>query len=199
MRPYDENFGYNRGNNEFLSIRQPLDLEGEVWFYQYDNGDNYDQIDENSRSIIEPFTYINQGGAGYWTDDQAGMTTGHMNVIFSGGLENIDGWNDDWNSSVRCVRTLQADDTPLVVDAGTDQSVKVDHAVTITGSATSSNAIVSYEWKYGNSVVGTTASFEYIPTTLNRQVLVLKVVDADGNVASDVMHLNVEETNPLPH
>ena len=196
---YDENFGYNRTNNEFLSIRQqPLDLNGEVWFYQYDNGDNYDQIDVNSRSIMEPFTYINQGGTGYWTDDQAGMTNGHMNVIFSGGLDNMDGWSDDWNSSVRCVRTLQTDNTPLVVEAGSDQSVEVNHAITITGSATSSATISSYEWKYGANVVGTTASFEYTPTTVNRQVLVLKVVDADGNSASDVMHLKVEEANPLP-
>ena len=196
---YDENFGYNRTNNEFLSIRQqPLDLDGEVWFYQYDNGDNYDQIDGNSRSIIEPFTYINQGGAGYWTDDQAGMTNGHMNVIFSGGLYNMDGWSDDWNSSVRCVRTLQTDDTPLVVDAGSDQSVEVNHAITITGSATSSAAISSYEWKYGTDIVGTTASFDYTPTTINSQILVLKVVDADGNIASDVMHLKVEEANPPP-
>jgi len=193
-------YGYTRENNELLSIRQePLDLEGEVWYYQYDDGDNYDQIDGNSRSIIEPFTYINQDGAGYWTDDQAGMTTGHMNVIFSGDLYNNDGWGNEDNSSVRCVRTIEEGDTPLVVDAGLDQSVEINHAITITGSATSSATISSYEWKYGSSVIGTTASFEYTPTTaVNRQILVLKVTDADGNIASDIMYLQIEEANPLP-
>ena len=196
---YDENFGYNRENNELLSIRiEPLDLDGAVWHYEDDDGDNYDQIDGNSRSIMEPFTYINQAGPGYWTDDNQGGEGWHMNVIFSGDLYNNDGRGDDENSSVRCVRTLQTDDTPLVVDAGSDQSVEVNHAITITGSATSDNSISSYVWKYGANVVGTTVSFDFTPTSVHTHILVLKVTDSNGNIASDVMQLNVGEANTPP-
>ena len=195
---WNSTIGYNRENNEFLSIRQqPLNLDGEVWV-DVDNS-SYTQLDLNSRSIVEPFIYMNQNsGPAYWTDDNEEQEGMHINVIFSGSLNNMDGWSDDWNSSVRCVRTLQTGNRPLVVDAGSDKTVEVNHAITIVGSATSSVTISSYEWKYGNDVIGTTASFEYTPTTVLNQIIVLKVIDADGNIAYDTMHLNVRGENPLP-
>ncbi len=77
-------------------------------------------------------------------------------------------------------------------NAGADKNIEVNQAVTITGSATDiDGTIVSYEWKKGTTTLATTASFDYIATTVGTDVLTLTVIDDDGATASDSMNVSV--------
>ena len=71
-------------------------------------------------------------------------------------------------------------------DAGGDISAQVGVAITIIGSGTDTDGtIVAYEWKKGNSVLATNASFDYIPIQEGRETLTFTVTDNDGLKATD--------------
>ncbi len=73
-------------------------------------------------------------------------------------------------------------------DAGADITTKVGETVTIKGSGTDSDGtIVSYEWKKGNTVLASSASFNYTPITEGKETLTLTVTDNDGRKDSDTM------------
>ncbi len=81
---------------------------------------------------------------------------------------------------------------PPTADAGPDVTVQVNKTVTITGTGTDiDGTIASYEWKYGTTVVATTASFNYTPDTVGTATLTLTVTDNDGLTATDSMNLTV--------
>lgn len=81
-----------------------------------------------------------------------------------------------------------------IVDAGPDKTVQVNNTVTITGTGSDSDGtIVSYEWKYGTTVVATTASFDYTPDTVGTRTLTLTVTDNNGLTATDSMTLIVSD------
>ncbi len=80
----------------------------------------------------------------------------------------------------------QKPNQPPVADAGEDKSTEVGKAVTLTGSGTDSDGnVVSYEWKEGNTVLGSTATLNYTPTTEGEHKLVLTVTDDKGATDSD--------------
>ncbi len=67
-----------------------------------------------------------------------------------------------------------------VANAGDDLSVTVNKSVEITGSGTDSDGtIVSYEWKKGDTVLGTDSILSYTPTTEGIETLTLTVTDND--------------------
>lgn len=80
--------------------------------------------------------------------------------------------------------------------AGPDQTVQVNEIVTITGTGTDTDGtIISYEWKYGATVVATTASFEFTPRTVGTATLTLTVTDNDYLKGTDSMNLTVTESD----
>lgn len=84
-------------------------------------------------------------------------------------------------------------------DAGADKMVLVNQTVIITGSGTDSDGtITSYQWKKGVTVVATTASFNYTPTEIGIDTLILTVTDDDGATGSDMMNINVVEVDNTP-
>ena len=86
-----------------------------------------------------------------------------------------------------------------IVEAGVDQTVIVNAPITITGSATDSDGmIVSYEWKCGNDILATTATFEYIPTVLGINTLIFTATDDDGESSSDSVNIEVKESIESP-
>ena len=81
-------------------------------------------------------------------------------------------------------------------NAGSDMNTIINQPITITGTATDSDgSIVSYEWQEGNSVLATTASFDYIPTTVGEHRLILTAMDNDGATGSDHLTIRVEDNN----
>ncbi len=77
-------------------------------------------------------------------------------------------------------------------NAGSDKNVEVNQVVTITGSGTDIDGmIVSYEWAKGTTVLATTASFDYIPTAVGTDILILTIMDNNGDTDSDTMDVTV--------
>jgi len=84
-------------------------------------------------------------------------------------------------------------------NAGSDKSIEVNQVVTITGIGTDiDGTIVSYEWKKDATVLATTASFDYLPTVVGTDTLMLTVMDDDGGTASDSMNVTATEAAPSP-
>ena len=85
-----------------------------------------------------------------------------------------------------------------VANAGTDKSVTVNNTIVLNGSGQDSDgSIVSYEWREGNSVLSTNATFSYTPTTVGTHILTLTVTDDDGATASDSVVIHVLEDKTI--
>lgn len=84
------------------------------------------------------------------------------------------------------------------VYAGPDLNAGLNQAITVTGTGTDSDGtIVSYEWTDGIDILATTASFDYIPTTIGTDTLTLTVMDDDGGTASDDMNVIVSVSTTI--
>lgn len=83
-------------------------------------------------------------------------------------------------------------------NAGADQNVTEGTVVRLDGSGSldPDGSIVSYEWKKGSTVLATVASFNYTPTTVGTDTLVLTVMDDDGATDSDEMNITVTAAAP---
>ena len=120
------------------------------------------------------------------TDNEGAIATDSMNVT---------------------VTTTIAPNNPPAANAGDDLTTQVGQTITITGSGTDSDGtIASYAWYKGTTLLATTASFEYTPTTTGTDTLNLTVTDNDGAIASDSMVVKVEShltlddfANATPH
>ncbi len=108
--------------------------------------------------------------------------------------------NDDYSSvslaknSINTLNNNRSSNIKPIVHAGEDKTITVNQTVTINGSASDSDGtIVSYEWKKGTEVLGTTATLIYIPTEVGIDTLTLTVTDDDGATASDSIKIIVEQ------
>lgn len=86
-----------------------------------------------------------------------------------------------------------SDNQPPTANAGKDKSLSAANmSIEINGSGIDSDGeIVSYEWKEGNTILATTASFTYTPTTTGEHILTLTVRDNKGATASDTVVITV--------
>jgi len=81
------------------------------------------------------------------------------------------------------------------VNAGEDKTVTVNESVTLYGSGSDAEGSVTFEWKKGNSVLGTDATLIYTPTEVGTDTLILIVIDNDGVTVSDSVDIVVEDSN----
>jgi len=92
------------------------------------------------------------------------------------------------------VKKVVVGNQPPIANAGTDKSVTVNDAITITGVASDSDgSIVSYEWKKGNDVLATTASFVYTPKVVGTDTLIFTATDDEDSKSSDSMIVTVNK------
>jgi len=77
--------------------------------------------------------------------------------------------------------------TPPVANAGTDFSVNEGETVVLDGSGSSDSdgRIVSFEWKEGSAVVGTTSTLALDNVGVGTHTYILTVADDGGAIASD--------------
>jgi hypothetical protein len=80
----------------------------------------------------------------------------------------------------------------LTVNAGSDISAILNQPITLRGS--SEGKVTSYEWRNDNGVLATTATFEYLPTSVGVDMLTLTVISEDGTSVSDSIMVTVRET-----
>jgi len=111
-------------------------------------------------------------------------------------------YNDSGESSplMKSFRTIGCNDSPAnkipSANAGVDKNVTIGSSINIVGSGSDSDGtIVSYEWKKGDAVLSNEAIFNYIPTTVGIDTLILTVTDNDGAKASDSLKVFVNDTN----
>ena len=98
--------------------------------------------------------------------------------------------NDTMNITVTAVPNV----APTAECRHVDKSTQVNQAVTITGSGSDSDGkIAAYQWKEGSTVLATTASFSYTPSTVGSHTLTLTVTDNNGATASDSMTVTATE------
>ena len=128
-----------------------------------------------------------------YTPTTTGNHTLTLTVMDDDGASNSD-------TMVVTVNNPPAVNNPPTANAGEDKAVEVDTTVTITGSgADTDGSIVEYEWKEGTIFLATTATFDYIPTTVGLHTLILTVTDDDGAMVSDEMNVTATATpNQLP-
>ena len=109
---------------------------------------------------------------------------------------NVDDYSNS-NISENVIHILDSsiDNKPPVANAGSDKTVEVNKAITLTGSGTDSDgAVVSYSWKKGTTILSNSASFSYTPTTTGTHTLTLIVTDNEGETATDTMIVTVTAT-----
>lgn len=106
----------------------------------------------------------------------------------------------------------QDNNIPPVANAGTDREAIVNEYITLTGTGSDTDGeIVAYEWKKGDTVLATTASFEYLPTIevstitspvsqgdIGTDILTFSVTDNDGATATDTLSIQVKEITNQP-
>ena len=121
------------------------------------------------------------------TDDDATVST---NIDFLNDIK------DDSNPIERINSRNSEENQNPVANAGLDKSVTVNQSISIIGSGTDSDGtIVSYEWKKGDEVLGTTATITYIPTLVGTDTLTLTVTDNDGLTATDSVSIVVSDSD----
>lgn len=160
----------------------------------------------NPKTIIESEIYTEPGATA--VDDR----DGDVNVIITGDIDTstigtyIVTYNaeDAAGNQARKTRTVYVVASPLsntapTANAGSDKSVEVNNMITIIGSGSDSDgSVIAYEWKNGNAVISTNASFDYTPIAVGTDTLTLKVTDDDGSTDTDSMKVTVTAATPPP-
>jgi len=98
-------------------------------------------------------------------------------------------------TTTQCVETNQV---PFA-DAGEDRNVTLGDTITITGSGSDNDgSVVAYEWREDSTLLASTESFDFTPSTAGVHVLRLTVTDDDGATGSDIMEVNVTSETNIP-
>ncbi|MEA2029308.1 MAG: PKD domain-containing protein [Campylobacterota bacterium] len=89
--------------------------------------------------------------------------------------------------------------TTPVVDAGSDQSIELGQSVTLSATANDSDGdAMSYEWSQSGTLLATTLSFEYTPSSEGNYTLEFMATDEHNATATDSVTIEViEECDPL--
>ena len=86
--------------------------------------------------------------------------------------------------------------TAPVAEAGADQAIELGATVVLNASASSDpdGGVVSWEWRDDqNTVIDTTETVAWIPTTAGELTVSLTVIDADGATGSDTVVVTVTD------
>jgi len=96
--------------------------------------------------------------------------------------------------SSELVSTNDVTNKTPIADAGGDKVITVNQTITLLGKGTDSDGkIVNYQWSKNNTVLATTAQFDYIPTIVGTDILTFTVTDDDGATATDKVKIIVKE------
>ncbi len=103
--------------------------------------------------------------------------------------------DDGATGSDTVVITVVATNHPPTADAGSDTSITIGGAVTLTGNGTDSDgSIVAYQWREGSVILADTATLSYTADTVGTHTLTLSVTDDDGATDEDTVVITVHNT-----
>ncbi len=110
--------------------------------------------------------------------------TGSYTLVYTA----VDSSGNEATAVERVVTVVAAPNQAPVANAGADTTVQVNSPATLTGSGTDTDGtIASYSWSENGTVLASTASFSYTPTTVGDHTLTLTVTDNDGASATDTV------------
>ena len=85
-----------------------------------------------------------------------------------------------------------------IADAGKDKVIYLNNTRTIIGKGIDLDGrVVSYEWKDGDEILSTSASFPYTPTEEGNVTLTLTVTDNEGGTDSDTVNIENKEKSTV--
>ncbi len=95
------------------------------------------------------------------------------------------------SDEVKVTVTAKPNQAPTA-NAGEDKSIQLGETVTLNGRGTDTDGtIASYQWKEGNTVLGSSAKLNYKGETVGEHTLTLIVTDNDGATGSDEVKVTV--------
>jgi murein DD-endopeptidase MepM/ murein hydrolase activator NlpD len=96
-------------------------------------------------------------------------------------------------------RIIEGDNNPPIANAGIDQTVTQGTAVTLSASNSTDNdgTIMSYEWKEGNTILGTNETLVKSDFSVGTHTITLTIKDDDNVTASDIVIITVNEDGNL--
>ncbi len=160
-------------------------------------------VGEDTVTVTEGNAYSEEGATAVDNRDGtvAVTTGGSVNTSVSGTYTITYTATDSAGNSITEIRIVIVESIPNIMptaNAGADKTTEINEAVIITGIGSDSDGTIQYEWKKGNTVIGTTATITYIPTAAGTDTLTLTVTDDDGSKASDSMVVTVT-AEYIPH
>jgi hypothetical protein len=144
-----------------------------------DTGNNRIQTFSNTGTFMESFGSLGSGD-GQFSGPQDAAADAFGNIFVA----------DTGNDRVQKLGAA----SPVVADAGPDQTVECGGAtVTLNGAASTGSGTLSYTWKEGATTLGSGATLEVsLPAGLH--TITLSVTSSDGGSDDDTVSINVVDT-----
>ena len=169
------------GNGQFANPQGvSADTSGNI--YVADSGNDRIQKFSNTGTFIEAFGSTGSGDGQFsLPQDVAADAVGNVYVA---------------DSAQDRIQKLSTVATPLVANAGPDQTVECAGAltpITLDGTASTGSGTLSYEWKEGVTTLGTGAT---LATSLvaGSHTIKLTVTSSGGGSADDTVSINIVDT-----
>lgn len=163
-------------------------------------------VGKESIGIIQGNVYSEEGATA--VDDRDGtvevIRTGSVNTSVVGTYIITYTATDSADNTATETRTVRVEPMPNATpqaNAGVDKTTEVNKSITITGTSSSDSDgyIVQYEWKKGDTIIGTKHTISYLSTVIGTDILTLTVTDDDGAQNSDSMIVTVIEEIVVPN
>ena len=203
-------------SNATLTLSTPIDLSGYTsaeltfdWLIErgFDRGE-YVALDISSDGGASWTSSVlqldgNSDPENQWFSETVDLTPFASDSVLIRFRSYVSRSSEDANvDNVRITGTLPSNQAPIA-DAGEDQTLhdaggNGDEFVVLSGTGSDADGeIVSYEWKLGDTVIGTTASIT--PTLpVGTNTLTLTVTDNEGASTSDTVEVTINEVAVKP-
>ncbi len=191
---YDGNYGlsgtivsYEWRDLDGILLSDTAELSRKLYYYS-----QYDFNNDNTTRFVKTLTVVNDQGESASKDFVIIVHKSELPVV-----ENPD--------PVNPTPTPSPDEPTTIIAKASTDFISAPQGTNITfnadGSSGNSDGILSYEWKLGDEVLSTNATFSKNDFDVGVFSIVLTVINSDGEVATDTIEITIEnivEVNAKP-